>query len=207
MATYHAIAAIGAAIVRLLDDAAQAEPDFSGATFKQALPSDFQGSLAGLGALIYLYRVSANTARRNIPPRLRPDGRRSRPALPLDLHFLLSPWASDADTQLRLLGWAMRTLNDTPILPVGLLNGANPSPEAETFGPTESVELIYDPLNLQDLASLWDVIKPRTQAGATYVARLVAIDSAEDIILSEPVQTRDLGFGQLVDQVSAGARP
>jgi len=207
VATYHAVAAIGAAMVRLLTDAAQVEPDFAGGNFKLAHPSDFQGTLPGLGVLIFLYRVTPNMTRRNLPPRLLPNGRRTRPPLPVDLHFLLSPWATTADTQLRLLGWMMRTLDDTPVLPVGLLNSDEGSPELETFHSDETVELVFETLTVQDQANLWEIVKPRTQAGATYVARQVAIESSEPIVEAGPVQTRDFGYGKPIEQVLLGARP
>ena len=45
---------------------------------------------------IYLYRVLLSTARRDRGPRLGPDGRRYRPSIPLDLHYLVTAWAADA---------------------------------------------------------------------------------------------------------------
>ena len=207
MATYHAIAAIGQALVRLLTDASKREADFATADFRLAQAPDFQESASGLGVLVFLYRVAANGARRNLPPRLRPGQARTRPPLPLDLYYLLSPWAANADTQQRLLGWTMRTLDDTPILPVALLNADDASPDAQTFYPDEAVEIVYDPLSLQDLASLWEIVKPRTQAGATYVARMVAIESTVELVEAGLVQTRELGFGTPVERVPLGARP
>jgi hypothetical protein len=206
MATYHAIAAIGQALVRLLTDASKGEADFANATFRLAQAADFQESADGLGVLVFLYRVAANGARRNLPPRHRPGLARTRPPLPLDLYYLLSPWAANADTQQRLLGWTMRTLDDTPILPVALLNADDASPDEQTFYPEEAVELVYDPLSLQDLANLWEIVKPRTQAGATYAARMVAIESTVTLVEAGPVQTRELGFGTPVERVPLGAR-
>ena len=90
------------------------------------------------GISLYLYRVAVNGARRNMPPVTGPDGRRYRPPIALDLHYLLSAWARSPAKQQRLLGWAIRTFEDVPILPTGLLN--NYGPEPEIFQPGENPE-------------------------------------------------------------------
>jgi hypothetical protein len=97
--------------------------------------------------------------------------------------------------QHRLLAWAMRTLDDTPILPVGLLNSVGP--ESETFHPEEAVELVFEPLSLQDMGVIWDHVKPKVGLSATYVARLVSIESQVEMIQAREVQTRvfDLAKG------------
>jgi uncharacterized protein DUF4255 len=191
LATYHAIAATGKAILGLLE--AATPPEFSTIQFKLYRPVDFQDPLTeGIG--LYLYRVTTNTTRRNFPPRLDSTGRRFRPQLPIDLHYLLTPWAQTSERQHQLLGWSMRVLEDTPILPPGLLN--HYGPDQETFQPDESVELVCEPLALQEIVNIWDAFKPNFQISVAYVARMITIDS--QIVLSEfpPVQTRVLNFGK-----------
>jgi len=144
MATYQAIAAIGEAILGLLE-AARPKPEFANAQFALYQSTNFQNPMEE-GISLYLYRVATNTTRRNLPPHIGPDGRRYRPPLPLDLHYLLTPWARTAAKQQRLLGWSMRALEDTPILPAGLLNHYGTEPE--TFFPHETVELVCEPLLL-----------------------------------------------------------
>jgi hypothetical protein len=98
--------------------------------------------------------------------------------LPLDLHYLLTAWAADPEKQQRLLGWSMRTLEDTPILPSAILNRYIDKPD--TFRCDEAVEFICDPLSLQDLVSLWDKLKPKYQTSVTYVACMITIDSGSN---------------------------
>jgi len=166
VATYHAIAATSRAILRLLEDACP-RTDFPQARF-DFLPLAENGKPIDEGITLHLYRVAANTARRYLPSRPAPDGHKLRPAINL--------------------GWAMRTLDDTPILPAGLLNSFGP--EIETFHPEETVELIFEPLSLTDFGVIWDYIKPRVGLSATYVARLVSIESKVEIIEAREVQTR-----------------
>jgi hypothetical protein len=189
MATYQAIAQISAAILAVLE-AARPKPEFERATFKAFLASDFASPMDE-GVSLYLYRIGASS-RRNLAPRLGPNGEKYRPPLPVDLYYLLTAWAKTAEKQQRLLGFCLRELGDLPILPAALLNHAGP--EHDVFHPDECVELVFEPVSLQDLANLWEPLKPNLQASTTYVARMVAIES--DVTVSEgaPVQTRALDF-------------
>ena len=192
MATYHAIAATGEAILGVLRDACP-KPEFDGMQFELYQSNDFQNPMKE-GISLYLYRVSTNTTRRNLPPRIDANGRRYRPPLPIDLHYLLVPWALTAEKQQWLLGWSMRTLEDTPILPAKLLNYYGSG--SETFRPDESVELVCEPIALQEIVNIWDAFKPNLQISVAYIVRMIEIDSSVELIEGVPAQTRVLSFGK-----------
>ncbi len=196
MATFQAIAVTSQAIVALLSDACPRDK-FPNAQFELYEASDFNSPMDE-GISLYLYRVATNMTRRNLPPRLAPDGRRYRPPLPVDLFFMLTPWAKTAAQQHRLLGWAMRVLEDTPIIPAGYLNQYGS--EVETFHPSETVELVPEPLNLQDLNNIWNGFKPNMHPSVAYVARLLAIES--NILLTEAglAQTREFDMAKEIAQ-------
>jgi Pvc16 N-terminal domain len=195
VALYPAIAGTSGAILGLIQEAA-AGSDFQGGTFAHYQASDFQSPMSQ-GISLYLYRVTVN-ANRNLPARLGPDGRRARPPIPLDLHFLVTAWAPDAIRQQRMLGFAIRTIEDTPILPSGVLNRY--TPEGNIFRPEETVEIVYESISVQDFAYIWDVAQTKEQPSATYVARMVELDSP--ILLSEGarVQTREFNYAGIVTQ-------
>jgi hypothetical protein len=194
MATYNAIAAVSLAIRGVLTEAARST--FPDARFEVFQASDFHKPQDGLGMSIFLYRLSANTTCRNIPPRLGPDGKRHRSPLPLDLHFMLAPWAPNADATLRLLGWAMRVMDDTPILPAAFVNALD---SADTFRSDETLEIVFDPLSLQDVYYLMTVMEPKLQPMATYVVRRVDIESSVELVDAGPVQTRVFSVGTPVE--------
>ena len=195
MATPNAIPATTRAILGLLEDAYPRDL-FGKLAFTLAHPVHFTGEKSPPdGYTLFLYRVAINSALRNLPPRLAADGTRYRPSLPVDLHYLLTPWAADVELQQRMLGWAMRTLEDNTILPAGLLNKY--LQESEVFRADETVELVADSLPLADFASLWDKLKPRMQTSMTYVARMVRIDSEIDIREGGVVQTRVFTMARL----------
>jgi len=192
VATYHAIAAISQAILGLLEEASP-KPEFAGSQFALYLVSNFQNPMDE-GVSLYLYRVGTSS-RRNLPSRLGPHGERYRPPLPVDLYYLLTTWAKTPEKQQRLLGWCLRELGDTPILPAGLLNHYGPEPD--TFRPDETVELVFEPLSLQDMANLWEPLKPHLQVSATYVARMVTIESTLQVTDTGIVQTRQFNLAKV----------
>ncbi|HYY97858.1 MAG TPA: DUF4255 domain-containing protein [Pyrinomonadaceae bacterium] len=194
MATYPAIAATGLAVVGLLKDAS-AGTEFADLRIDLLQAGDFQaGPPIPEGISLYTYRVAVNTSRRNLPPTTGPDGRRYRAPLPLDLYFLLSPWAKTAVRQLRILGWAMRELQNTPILPAGLLN--HYGPEHDTFRPSEAVELFCESPTLQDMSYILEPIKSSQPLSVTYVARMVLIESLIPVDAGEPVQAREFDYAK-----------
>ena len=195
MAKYPAIAAIGMAILDQLASA-RPKPEFATAHFELYQSTDFESSTMDEGISLYLYQVTINGSLRNPAGRIDLTGRRRRPPLPLDLHFMLTAWAKTAAKQQRLLGWAMQQLEDTPILPSGLLNSNNQGPESTIFYPDETVELICDSVSLQDMVNIWENLKTKMQISVTYVARMVLIESALELVEARPVQARDFRFGQ-----------
>lgn len=192
MATYHAIAATGQAILGLLERACP-KTEFEGSIFELYQSKDFQNPMEE-GVSLYLYRV-ATSSRRNLPSRIGPNGQQYRPPLPLDLYYMLTAWAKSAAKQQRLLGFCIREIGDTPVLPAPLLNHFGPEPD--TFRPDESVELIFESLTLQDMSNLWEPLKPNIQPSATYVARMVSIESFVELPDTRPVQTREFDFAKM----------
>jgi hypothetical protein len=60
------------------------------------------------------------------------------------------------------------------------------------FGEQEDVELIFDPLPLQDMVSLWENLKQtRIMPSATYLARIVCLESRVAMADTRAIQTRE----------------
>lgn len=116
---------------------------------------------------LYLYRVSVNEHVRN----KHPVGAPARPPpLPLDLHYLLSVWASSASVEQALLAWAMRHLHSFPVLDRSRLT------PAEGWRPDEVIHVAPEELTNEDLLRLWDTFEPRYRLSYSYVVRVVNID-------------------------------
>ena len=187
MASFRAVAAVSRAVLRLIEDSCP-RTEFPDAQFALQQAIDIAKAPIPEGISLYLYRVGVNTTRRNLPPRIEPDGRQFRPPIPLDLFYALCVWGRSVEIQQRLLGFSMRALEDSPIFPAGVLN--QPGPEPGTFRGHETVQIVCDSLSLQDLQLLWDELKPNVPLIVGYVARMVPIDSEISIIEGPAVQTR-----------------
>ena len=188
MASPNAIAAVGQAILGLIAGNVPRN-EFPSSQFQLYQAQNFQTPMDE-GISLYLYRITPAGEIRNYPPRIAPDGRRYRQPLPINLHYLLSAWAKEPVKQQRLLGWALRTLEDTPVLPATVLNQAGP--ETDTFWANETVDVIMETISVYDMGAIWDVAKPNTQPSVCYVARMVGVESPLDLAEAVPVQTRVL---------------
>jgi Pvc16 N-terminal domain len=185
MASYPAIAAMSDAVLGLLRTASIGG-EFEAVTFAHYGSGNFQNPM-GLGLSLYLYRVSVSSTR-NLRWRVAADGTRYRPPIPLDAHFLVTAWAADPIKQQRMLGFAIRTIEDTPILPSGILNQHGPEPDV--FRPEETVELVFENVSTQDQSYIWEVAQSKEQPSATYVARMIEIESSVAADYEAIVQTR-----------------
>jgi hypothetical protein len=191
MATYAAIAATTHAIRALLANAARASTEFAGVDVDAILPFELQKPIdqaSKTRASVYLYRVAPSSVRRHIGPRSDQFGIVYRPSIPVDLHYLVTAWAAHAETQHQLLGWCVRMLEDTPIIPTGLLNAHQPG--TEIFRPDETVELVWQSLTVQDLSEVWEVAPTNQQPSVAYVARMVQLDSTVPLDEGALVTTR-----------------
>jgi len=179
MAKKEAIRAVGESILAMMHDACpmadlqlSAAAKFEFASFNTLVADPPPPE----GFYFCLWRVGIGGSPRQLPPRRDAAGRLFRPSLPVDLYFLLLPVAAKADKQALMLGWALGFMNNLPALSGETINRYT-NGEPATFASDESVELIADPLSMADYLALWDRVKTGFQAGMTYVARMVLIDS------------------------------
>ena len=64
-------------------------------------------------------------------------------------------------------------------------------PEHDVFLPEETVELLLEPLSMQDLSYVMEISGGRREVSATFVARVVELESLDPTPAGELVQTRD----------------
>lgn len=195
MANFRAIGALSATLVGLIRDRYPRD-EFGTALDVQLYQSrNFDEGKIKDGFSVYLYRVAINGSVRNLTLRRTPDGRRFRPSLPLDLYYMITPWADDAQRQHRMLCWAMRMVEDLGVLSASHLNHYIAEPD--TFAPAESIDIICEPLALNDYLTIWDRLRT-LPLSATYVVRMVLVDSDVAVDDGPPVQTRRFDLGEVV---------
>lgn len=150
---------------------------------------DFTTRAIENGVTLFLYRIYINGTNRLAPGRIGPDGRRRRPQLPLELHYLVTIWARQHTLQHTLAAWTMRTLEDNALLQPGVLNAGG----RDIFGPEETVELSLAEMRTEDLFRIWEVLGPNPyHLSIPYLARVVPVESIERALESAgpPVQER-----------------
>lgn len=194
MAQYQAIAAAGAALKGLIEER-YPRAEFGGTLNVDTFHvTDLEDEQTDDGFAIVLWRVTINKELRGRAPRSDVFGNRFRPSLPLDLHFLVIPFATSVERQQRMLGWVMRMFADVGHISAAQLNAY--LAEDEIFPPTEDVELVADPLPLADHLTVWERVK-RYPAYASYQLRMLLIDSTVALSENPPVIEREFEFGSV----------
>jgi len=198
MAKPFAISAVARAVLSLLEAAVPRDEvrGFPNAKFEMYQAGNLlEKTVVAEGIGIYVYRLAPANNVRNTAPRVLPDGNRLRSSMAIDVHFLLIAFAADAFKQHRLLGWAIRAIEDMPILPSSLLNLAGP--DEKIFGEAEAVDLVMERLSVQELNSIWESAQSVSQLAAPYVVRMVELESELEMHEHPPVQTRVFGMGDV----------
>ncbi len=177
MADFRAVSAVCEAVMGLLrSESAAAELDDHELQFRVLTARQLKEEPLNAGVSLFLYRVYINGTHRLPAGRLGPGGVQAPHQLPLDLHFLLSFWGREASLQHRVAGWAMRVLEDHPVLPAGLLNRVT----ADVFRPEETVELSPTELSTEDLLRLWEnLAQNEYHLSVPYQARAVWLEQVE----------------------------
>ncbi len=193
MADFHAIQVTCDAVMRLLQESYS--PDLiepaTHLQFEVYGTGDFKDHMAQ-GVSLFLYRVHVNATQRS--PLVKDTlGNVRRHLLPLDLHLFVTAWAPKASLQHAILGWAMRLLEDTPVLSSSLLNGVR----ADTFRAEETVELVAGQITNEELMRIWDDLGAEYQLSVPYIARVVRIESLMGETLGPPVSQRQFEYGVL----------
>lgn len=190
MADYRGIETVGKALVHLFRTSFRREDfdDFD-LQFEVFVAEDFRQQPMSAGISVFLYRATVNGAHRTPSGRNELNGSRQLTKLPLDLHYLMTVWARDSSLEHRIAGWMMRTLEDTPVLPYGLLDAVGPG----VFRPDETFELILAELVNEDLFRIWEtLVQIGYKLSVPYMVRNLRIESRQTESLGERVQERTI---------------
>ena len=175
MSNYLAIATVTAALYQILIGPVQTAVPGAAVRFRR--PDRTSGQEGTPHLNVYLYQVTPNAAWRNVDlPSVGPDGstRLQNPPLALDLHYLLTAYASK-DTQAEaLLGFAVLMMHENPVLPRSQISSAlndlassNPpsNPLAKVLsssGLADQIEMLKitpSTLGREEMAWIWTALK------------------------------------------------
>jgi hypothetical protein len=174
MAGFRSAGAVGKSIEAVLNVAfADDPPVATHATHAVLIRTDDLDLAAGSiiaptpALSILLYRVDFNKTMRPSWSSLGSIDGHSH--LPLDLHFLLTAWADNAEDEHQIIGKTMQTLET-----LGALSGPLLYPSGE-WEPGEAVQLYLEDMATDDLMRTFDSLKCDFRLSVPYIARIVMI--------------------------------
>ena len=179
MANTLGIASAGESLARYLNHCfAQQQPVPTAATTAVLVRTEDLDSssvsevIAAPAVSIYLYRVDFNkTMRAAWAGMAMQDGTAH---LPLDLHFLMTPWAENANYEYLIAGRVLQCLEDIPILSGPLLDGLG------GWAPHDALQICLESLSTEDVMRTFDSLPLDYKLSIPYVARIVRVDGRLD---------------------------
>lgn len=185
MPDYRAIYSVGTSLVTYLRNAYPS-------VLRDEFPCDFKlvssgeindpESEFGTAITLYLHRITMNGSVRNgAPGRFPEDG---GDVLTLDLHYLLTVWASSALAEHTILGWVTRELYRHQAL-----SKSDLTPEPG-WADDDVIQVIPNEISTEDMMRIWDALQPAYRVSSSYVARVVRIDPERDLTEHAPVVGR-----------------
>ncbi|HEY6347344.1 MAG TPA: DUF4255 domain-containing protein [Bryobacteraceae bacterium] len=192
-------------------------------TVSAIAPDIIQNNL-GNGQLqvnLFMHQVTPNAAWRNVGlASLAPDGatRLHNPPLALDLHYLLTAYASQ-DTQAEaLLGYAVLMIHENPVLPRAQITAAlshlpvtNPLQSVLSLsGLAEQIEMIkLTPATLgrEEIAWLWTALKADFRPTFAFDVSVVLMQNALAGSFAFPVLSRNIGVQPMTPPQLVSVKP
>lgn len=182
MASFAGIAAAGKSIEMLLnanfEDLQPLDPPLPAPPGKKtkailARTSDFDPakvatSIGSPALSIFLYRVDFNKTMRAAWSNTSENDGRSH--LALDLHYLITPWGANAEEEHRILGRAMQSLEETPILTGPLLHPSG------AWDSGESIQIVLEEVSNEAVMRMFDSLPTDYRLSVPYVARVMRLD-------------------------------
>ena len=175
MAGFAGIAAAGKSIEMLLNACFEELQPVTGMKTKAVLvrtidfePTKIATSIGSPALSIFLYRVDFNKVMRAAWSATSVQDGRSH--LGLDLHYLITPWAENAEDEHRVLGRAMQGIESTPILGGPMLHSSG------EWDAGESIQLVLEEVSTEAVMRTFDSLPTDYRLSVPYIARVMRLD-------------------------------
>jgi len=176
VAGFECIASVGTSLERALNGwfTQLAITGAPGTRAVLARTEDFKSAAGGpirAPALsIFLYRVDFNKSMRAAWSGVGSNDGMAH--LPLDLHYMLTPWAKDASVEHAILGAAMQYLEMNPILSGPLLTTLG------GWAPNEGVQVVLEDTPTEWVMRTFDSLPTDFKLSVPYLARVLVLDGS-----------------------------
>jgi hypothetical protein len=176
MAGFKGLSAVGTSIERTLNACFSKSEPIEGKTTKAILvqTEDFETGTGAAGAItrpsvsVFLYRIESNKTMRAAWSAV--GSLEGTLHLPLDLHFLITAWAGNAEHEYQILGRVMQCLEARPILSGPLLDPAG------GWAANEAIQVVLEDMTTEALMRTFDSLATHFRLSVPYLARVVRID-------------------------------
>lgn len=179
MSDYTAIADVGETLVELLKENMQ---DLIPAdSIALVSPGEIEGK-DNIRLSLFLYQVEENTFLKNQEMEKIGSSRLKSPPLALDLYYMLTSYPSTGiqdrtertQEEHSILGRAMQTLHDNPVLAGSVLKGSLPAHNTE-------LRVAGTSMSLDDMSKIWSTFKDKSfRPSVCYQVTPVKIDSSHE---------------------------
>ena len=189
MSNSLAIAAVTATLSNLLTNGLAADPEIADALVTTRPPDKARnGDHSGNQLNLFLYHMEQDAAWHDAP--MPNQGRDAKPPLALNLYYLLTAYGrGDEDVQgHQLLGRAIRTLLDTPILRRDDIR--NSLADNDLHQQIERVRITRQPLTLDEMSKLWSTLQTQYRISVAYQVSVVLIESTLSTRSAQPILRR-----------------
>jgi hypothetical protein len=192
MSNSAAIAAVTATLRNLLTAGVTADLDLQDATVTMQ-PLDRARDNGNTANQLNIFLVLPSGTWRNTPyPGSARPGESAQPVLGLNLYYLITAFGRDNDTQRpfshQLIGRAMSTLHDHPLLGTDEIKAALPNNDLWTQ--VERVRFTLQPFSVEEIAKLWTGFQTQYRLSVAYEAAVVLVESTRAVAAPLPVLTR-----------------
>jgi len=173
VAGFAGVQAVGASLARLLTLAFEASQPIAGEQTRVVVIRTDDLDLKNDTEIVFpavsllLYRVDFDKAMR--PAWSARGAGEGRAYLPLDLHYLVTAWADNAEHEHLVIGRTLQVLETTPILSGPLLDPAG------EWQPDEAVEVIMEELSTDNLMRTFEALTVDFRLSLPYQARVVVL--------------------------------
>jgi Pvc16 N-terminal domain len=195
MSQYQVINSVGKTLKDVLWSEMRADVEISSLIAEDRIVFDNPHTLVGDAEpaqsklSIFLYRILENSDMKNRDIESRNGNSTPRQPLFLNLFYLITPLANNAENNHHLLGKLMQILHDRCILKGALLKGVLEATDKE-------LRVIFHPISMEDMTKLWSGFMRPYHLSIVYEVKVVTIDS-ERVIETEPVLRKRLEYTQL----------
>lgn len=173
MSDFTVVAEAGEALVRVLWEEMQSDPEINGLIDSQgriSLLSPFDLKENDTVRLsLYLYRIVENPYMKNQPVQPGEGRRLRRPPLTLDLFYLVTPIIGTPREQQMVMGKVLEVFHDRAIL-----QGPDVGPLAAA---SEELRVVLNPVPLDETARVWEALDMSYRLSVCYTVRVALVDS------------------------------